>query len=184
MWGVAADPTEQDVRNAEMRQAVADRFRREYLAARELAERAFGPGWKPCGRHFLVTHDEEDRARRDGDRAQPAAEVFTAEKDGVRRHFTLRDGIPMECGGYEQGFGSLLLELDPVRGFERGGVFHHVHKHSLYWAGYEPDYRPQSAERLAAARERRQAKAVEKEAQDSPLFAEVIRAEGYVPRRR
>lgn len=180
---MAADPTEQDVRNAELRQVVADRFRAEYLAARDLAERAFGSGWEPTGRHFLVTHDEEDRARAAGERVRPAAEVFTAEKDGVQRHFTLRHGVPVECGGYQEGFGDLLFEPDPVRGFERDGVVHRLHKHSLYWAGYEPDYRPQSAEQLAVARERRQQKAVEKEVLDSPLFADLIRAEGYVPRR-
>ena len=182
--GRKSQPTPQDVENARLRSEVADRFRREYLDALALAERAFGPGWEPTGRHYLVTHDEEERSRRDGDRTQPAAEVFTAEKDGVRRHFTLRDGEPIECDGYQEGFGAMLLEPDPVRGFEQGGVFVHVHKHGLHWAGYEPDYRPQTAEQLAAARARRQAKAVEREAQDSPLFADLIRAEGYVPRRR
>jgi hypothetical protein len=179
---VAAEPTGQDVRNAELRQAVADQFRAEYLPARELAELAFEPGWEPTGRHFLVTHDEENPARATGERMRPAAELLTAEKDGVRRHFALRDGTPVECAGYEEGFGEKLLEPDPTRGFERDGVFHPVHQHSLYWAGYEPDYRPQSAEQLAAARERRQQRAVEKEAQDCPLFADLIRAEGSMPR--
>jgi hypothetical protein len=180
---VAAEPTEQDVANAEMRQAIADKFRSEYIAARELAELAFGPGWLPQGRHSLVSHDEEERARQEGGRAKPAAEVFTAEKDGVRRHFTMRDGVPVECASYQEGFGEMLFESDPVRGFERDGVFAHVHKHSLYWAGYEPGYRPQSADSLAVAREKRQQKALEKEAEGT-LFAEQIRAEGYVPKRR
>lgn len=180
---MAADHTEQDIRNAELRQAVADRFRAEYLAARSDSSRAFGSGWEPTGRHFLVTHDEEDRAQAAGDRMRPAAEVFTAEKDGVRRHFTLAGGHPVESGSYQDGFGDLLFEPDPVRGFERDGVFHHRHKHSLYWAGYEPNYRPQSAEQLAAARERREKAAVEREAAAAPLFAALIRAEGYVPRR-
>lgn len=174
------EPTRQDIYNAAARQAITDHFRAEYLAAFALAERAFGPGWLPQGRHFLVTHDEEDRARKEGGRAQPAAEVFTAERDGVRRHFTLKDGPPLECGAYQEGFGRLLFKSDPVRGFEKQGVFHHVHKHSLHWAGYEPDYRPQSAERLAAARGRRRQKALEKEAAGAPLFAEMILAEGYV----
>lgn len=180
---MAAEPTEQDVRNAELRQAIADRFPSEFIVARELAEKAFGGGWVPVGRHFLVTHDEEERARKEGSRMQPAAEVFTAERDGVKRHFTLKDGVLVECGSYQEGFGDLLFEPDPVRGFEKGGVFVQVHKHSLYWSGYEPWYRPRTAEQLVAARGRRQQKALDQEC-DGNLFADAIRAEGYLPRRR
>jgi hypothetical protein len=59
----------------------------------------------------------------------------------------------------------------------------HVHRYSLYWDGYETDYRPRSAEQLAADRARREQKAVEKEAAGS-LFAEQILAEGYVKPKR
>lgn len=180
---MAAEPTDQDIANAELRQAIADKFLSEYLAALELAERAFGAGWLPQGRHFLVTHDEEERAPKEGGRAQPAAEVFTAENDGVMRHFTMKDGVPVECVSYQEGFGDMLLEPDPVRGFERDGVFVHIHKHSLSWAGYEPGYKPQSAEALAAARERREKQALDKECEGN-LFADLIRAEGPVPRKR
>jgi hypothetical protein len=59
----------------------------------------------------------------------------------------------------------------------------HPHKHAVYWAGYDPDCRPKSAEALAAARAKRQEKAVGKEAAGS-LFSDLIREEGYVPKGR
>jgi hypothetical protein len=171
-------PTPQDVANAELRASIAARFRAEYAEALALAESAFGPGWEPCGRHYLVDRDEEERARAAGDRARPAATVYTARKDGVKRYFTVADGKPVECPGYQEGFGAMLTEPDPKRGFEKDGRWHAVHRYSLYWAGYEPGYQPLTAEQLAAARERRELRAVEKEAEAHPLFADVIRAEG------
>ena len=168
-----APPTHQDIENARRRQQIADRQRAEYEAALALAEAVFGQGWEPCGRHCLVTHEEEERARAVGGKAEPAATVYSARKDGVMRHFTLVGGTPVECASCEDGFGSLLTEPDPVRGFhDKGGVFHYVHKHSLYWAGYEPDYRPKNAEQLAAARARREQKAEDKERKEIDALAE------------
>lgn len=57
------------------------------------------------------------------------------------------------------------------------------HRVSLCWGWFEADYRPQIAEQLAVASEKRQVRAVEKEAEGS-LLADLIREEGYVPKRR
>lgn len=113
---------------------------------------------------------------------RPAATVYTAEKDGVKRHFRIKDRRPVECAGYQDGLGTLLTEPDPKRGFEVNGTWHPVHRYSLYWAGYEAGYRPRTAAQLAAARARREEKAVEREAEGS-LFADLIREEGYAPKR-
>lgn len=59
-----------------------------------------------------------------------------------------------------------------------------IHRYGLYWSGYEPDYKPRTAASLAAARERREARVVEREATNAPLFAEVIREQGYVKKGR
>ena len=174
-----APPTVQDLANTERRQAIAERHRAEYQEALALATAVFGEGWLPHGRHILVSHDEEDRVRRSGEPMKPAATVYSVHKDGVKQHFTVRDGQPVEVAGLEEGFGNRLNEPDPDRGFMLKGRFVRVHRYSLYWAGYEPDYRPKSAEQLAAARHRREQKAVEAEAKGN-LFADLVRAEGYV----
>ena len=86
----------------------------------------------------------------------PAAVVISAVKNRFRKHVAIIGDRTFECAGYEEGFGEMLLEPDPVREFtDKAGVFHHVHKHSLYWAGYEPDYKPRSPESLAKSREKR-----------------------------
>jgi hypothetical protein len=113
--------TAQDIENARVRQEIADRLQHEYDEALALATSAFGPGWEPCGRQFLVDKDEEDRARRAGDRMQPAATVYSARKDGVKRFFTVVDGIARECASVEAGFGAMYHEPHPVRGFEHKG---------------------------------------------------------------
>jgi hypothetical protein len=43
-------------------------------------------------------------------------------------------------------------------------------------------YEPRTAEQLAAARVKREERAVEREAEKNPLFADQIRAEGHVPK--
>lgn len=178
------EPTEQDLANAALRRTIADRFKAQFERARELVESVLGPGWEPTGRHYLVTHDEEERARRVGGTMTPAAGVFTAEKDGERRQVLVIGTDKCECSSYQEGFGAMLTEPDLARTIEVRGQMVHPHKHSLYWAGYETGYAPRTAEQLAAARVKREEKAVEKEAAENPLFADQIRAEGYVPRGR
>lgn len=112
---------------------------------------------------------------------QPATTVYSARKDGIKRHFTVSDGVSSEVASVEEGFGAMLHENHPTRTFEHKGACIPCGRYSLFWAGYEL-YKPQSAEALAAAREKREAKAVEKEAEGN-LFADLVRAEGYVPKR-
>jgi hypothetical protein len=171
------EPTEQDRQNAAIRQAIADRQQADYNRVLRLAMGKFGPGWVPSGRHFLVEKVEEDRARREGGPVQAAATVFTVkhEETGEKRHFTVgEDGKVTEVGNYEEGFGAMLTEPDPVRGFEHGGKWCPYHRYSLCWAPYEL-YHPRSAEQLAslrASRERGKTEREEKEwAAENPLLA-------------
>lgn len=115
-------------------------------------------------------------------RFQPGTIVATV---GALRVADIRaDGEPQECPSVEAGFGDVLTEPHPTLTIDVFGKTVASHRDSLYWSGFEPGYRLRSADRLVAARQRREARAVEKEAQESPRFAELIRAAGYVPRRR
>lgn len=125
-------PTRQDLDNARLRREIAERFRAEYTLAAALAASAFGPGWAPVGTHALVDHDEADAARRENRRARPAAVVYTAEKDGTRRHFVTEGGQAREVASYEAGFGPMLTEPHPTRTFVVKGVTRHVHRYGLY----------------------------------------------------
>jgi hypothetical protein len=178
------EPTHQDRENAARRQEIAVKARREYDEAVVLTQAALGEGWIPRGRHMLVDKDEEDERRRTGGQFRAAATVYSARKGGVEKHFTFSDGVPMECTSVEEGFGGLYHEKHPTKGFEHRGQWIPYQRYSLYWAGFETDYRPKTAEQLAAAREKRQERAVEREAEAAPLFADLIREEGYVPKGR
>ncbi|HYH63064.1 MAG TPA: hypothetical protein VD866_00050 [Urbifossiella sp.] len=169
------EPTAQDHANAATRQAIADKFRREYVLAESLACSVFGPGWKPTGYNYLVEKDAEDEARRTNTKPPAAATVISATKDGKKRHFRVE--TMTECDTPEAGFGGMLLEPHPTKGFEHRGQWCRIHRYSLCWGCFEADYRPASAEKLAEMRAKREEKAVEKEAAGS-LFADVIRAEG------
>ncbi len=113
--------------------------------------------------------------------------VFTAKnQDGDARHFVVEDSDVREVAGYREAFGSMLTEPDPDRLIEVKSLMVHPHRYQLHWSGFEPDYRPRSAEQLAAAREKpnaAQRQAVEEEAKRS-LFPEWVREEGYVPDRK
>lgn len=177
------EPTQQDIANAQLRQAIADRQRAEYALAESYAVSLFGAGWEPSGRHMLVSHAEAHAARTENRPMKPAATVYTASKGNDRRHFVVENGHAREVASYAEGFGPMLLEEDPATAFTWKGETRHLHRYGLYWAGYESGYTPRTAEQLAAARERREQKAVEKEAEGS-LFADLIRAEGYVTPKR
>jgi hypothetical protein len=141
----------------------------------------FGPGWKPTGYHYLVEKDAEDEARRTNTKPPSAATVISATKDGRKRHFRVE--TMTECDTPEAGFGDMLMEPHPTGGFEHRGQWCRIHRYSLCWGCFEPDYRPASAEKLAEMRATREEKAVEKEAAGS-LFSDVIRAEGPVSKGR
>ncbi len=173
-------PTDQDRENARIRQEIAERQAREYAQVLEWATTAFGPGWLPRCRHFLVEVDEEERVRYTGERPKAAATVYTVRnKAGQDRHFTVEDGKVIEHASYQAGFGSMLLEPHPSRGFEHRGQWCRIHRYSLCWAHYDL-YAPKSAEQLAerrATRERRKQEREDKRwAEQNPLLAWAERA--------
>lgn len=176
------EPTDLDRENAARRQAISDRFRSQYEEARALAEQVFGPGFRPTGYHYLVEKDAEDEARRTNTKPTPAATVITCQNArGEKRHFRVE--TMTECDTPEAGFGEMLMEPHATKGFEHRGQWCRFHRYSLCYGWFEPDYRPKTAEALAAARERREQKALAKEAEGS-LFRDQILAEGYVPKGR
>src|SRR5262245_48229401 len=131
-----AQPTSQDYEAASLRAEIAQRFRDEYEQCRAWAEAAFGPGWLPSHRHTLIDKDEEARYRYSTESPVPAKTVYTVrhEATGEARHFTVEDGRVIEHAGMEAGFGSMLLEPHPTRGFEHQGKWVPYHRYSLYWS--------------------------------------------------
>ena len=169
------EPTAQDRQNAAIRDAIAQKQAEEYGHCLRLATGAFGSGWLPSHRHMLISKEEEEQHRRTGEPAIPAATVYTVRNAaGDKRHFTVEDGAVREVSSYAEGFGPMLLEPHATAGFtDQKGVFHHTHRYSLCWAGYEL-YHPKSAEELAALRQSRERnKAAREEAafrEANPLF--------------
>jgi hypothetical protein len=76
----------------------------------------------------------------------------------------------------------MLTEPDTDRTIVVKGQRVHPQKYGLYRGGFEKNYRPQTADQLATARARREAKAVKREI-DGSLFGDLIQEEGYVPKR-
>ena len=78
-------------------------------------------------------------SRRTGERAIPAATVYSVKNDlGDKRHFTVsEDGKVAKVSGYEQGFDSMLLEPNPARAFEHRGKVCHPYRYSLCWAPFD-----------------------------------------------
>jgi hypothetical protein len=167
--------TPQDHENVRVRREIAARQQAEYDACLAWATAAFGPNWLPSHRHYLVEKNEEKHARKTGQRPQAAATVFTVKNAaGQARHFTLGDGGMVEHASYEAGFGPMLLEPHPARGFEHRGQFCPTHRYSLCFAPYAV-YAPMTAAQLAALRATRERKRSEREderwAEQYPLFA-------------
>jgi hypothetical protein len=172
----SAQPTAQDLENARIRRQIADRQEAEYAEVLRLALGAFGPGWTPSHRHFLVEKEEEERVRYTGERPSAAATVYTVKNEaGEARHFTASDdGKVTECESYQVGFGPMLLEPHPTRGFALRGQWCRTHRYSLCFAPYDL-YQPKSASELAALREAREKRKAEREekqwAENNPLLA-------------
>lgn len=167
-------PTEQDIKNARVRQEIAARQAEEYGRVLAWARTAFGEGWLPSGRHFLIDKTEEDRCRHSGERPSAAATVYTVRNvQGDQRHFTVAADTVTEHDSYEAGFGAMLLEPHPTHTIEVRGQMVHPHRYSLCWAGYEL-YDPKTAEQLAALRETRERRKKEREdkefAEENPLL--------------
>jgi hypothetical protein len=174
---VLMQPTQRDIDNAQSRQEIADRFALEYGKVLSWALGAFGPGWLPSHRHFLVDKDEEDRARRAGERPRAAATVYTVRHETTReaKHFTVEGDQVKECDGYMEAFGPMLAEPHPTQRIEVHGQLVAPHRYSLCWSDI-PLYEPKSAEELAALRvsrgKGREQRADKKWVEDNPLLAQ------------
>jgi hypothetical protein len=169
-------PTARDLQNAAARDAIARKQNEEYAHILRWALGKFGPGWLPNGRHYPLTHDEEERSRKEGTPAVASATVYTArhEETGDKRHFTVaEDGRVTEVSGYKEAFGPMLQEPDTSRTIEVKGQQVHPHRYSLCWAPSEL-YHPRSAEALAKTRQTREQNKAAKEEQQwrdsAPLF--------------
>jgi len=85
-------PTEHDWTNARIRKEIAARQAEEFGQCLKWAISAFGMGWLPSHRHFLLDRDEEHRVRYTDERARPAATVYTVKNaEGHVRHFTINE---------------------------------------------------------------------------------------------
>jgi hypothetical protein len=175
------EPTPQDVVNAEARAAIAARQAAEYQEAQVLADEALGEGWKPWMRVVLIDVDH----RRNG-QTQPIATVYkfyrdeerlTANSAYVRR---MPDGTLAWHHRYEPLFGDLLTEKHPTKTIEVRGEQVPGGRWDVCWSALEL-YTPMTAVELAEAREKREARAVEKMAEESPLFGDAIRERRWRP---
>src|SRR5205823_5116661 len=90
------------------------------------------------------------------------------------RHFTVENGRVTEHESHDAGFGPMLLEPHPTRGFWHKGEWCRTHRYSICFAPYEL-YEPKTAEQLAALRLSRERKKAEREdtkwAAENPLLA-------------
>jgi hypothetical protein len=173
-----SDPNNQDIANAALRQAIAARQNEEFAEVERLAHAVLGPEWKPWMALRLLDADHRQTGN-----TTPVATVFkvyrgeerlTENSVFIRR---ISDGQVLTAGSYEPLFADLLTEKHPTKTVEVKGQHIPVGRYELCWSALE-QYHPRSAESLAAAREKREERAVEKEALANPLFADQIRAEG------
>ncbi len=180
------EPTAQDVANAARRQEIATRQAEEYGRVLAWAMGKFGRGWTPSGRYYLVDKDDEDQARKTGERPKAAATCFIVKNCvGRKRYFTVDDaGIVTEHPGYKEAFGDMLLDSHPTQRIEVKGQMVAPHRYSLCWAAIEL-YNPKSVEELQSLRVSRERGKVEREkkafAADFPLLDQAgIRPEEVV----
>lgn len=112
--------------------------------------------------------------------------MYRGEEKLTERSVFLRrmaDGRVEKAENYEPLFGDLLTEKHPTRTVEVRGEQMPVGRSELCWLSLE-ECHPRSAESLAAARERREEKAVEKDAEANPLFADQIRSGELPPEKK
>jgi hypothetical protein len=169
------EPTDHDRRNAEVRQAIAERQAAEYAEALKLALGTLGPSWTPWMKLVLLDSDH----RRTGD-TTPAAvvyKVYRGEERLTENAVYLRrmpDGTVRKADRYEELFGELLDEPHPMRRLEVKGRLVPAPRWTLCWSALEL-YEPKSAEELArlrASRERgKEARADRSFAEEHPLLA-------------
>jgi hypothetical protein len=178
-------PTGHELEMARLRQQIADRQALEYGEAEAVALETLGPGWTPWMKLLLIDSDH----RRTGN-TEPVAvayKVCRGKEPLSNQSVYLRrmpDGTVRKADTCEEVFGDLLHEPHPTRTLELlHGQVVPAPRWTLCWSALER-YEPQSAERLAAGRVKREAKAVEKAAEDNPLFAEQIKAGEWRPEKK
>lgn len=137
----ALPTTARDRENARVRQAIADVQERQWQECYLLARVAFGPGWEPSCRHFLVDKAEEDACRKSGEKPRAAATVYTVKKEGQKRHFSVEDGTVVEHDDYRPAFGPMLFEPHPTQTIEVRGQIVHPHRYSLCLRPVSPNER-------------------------------------------
>jgi hypothetical protein len=136
---------------------------------------AFGPGWEPVGRHYLVDKVEEEAARKE-DRPAVAAMTAHCVKNGFarRRYFTVDDGEVTEYLGYHEAFGPALTDLHPTLRFMHRGKELPADHFTLGW-GEIDRYEPMTAEQFASLRASRERAKAEREEkgwrEQAPLFS-------------
>jgi hypothetical protein len=179
------EPTERDRKNAEFRQAVADRQQAEYADAMRMALAVLGPGFQPWMKVSVVDSDY----RRTGDDTPRAVvyKLYSGEQRLSEYAVYIRqmpDGTVKKAYGYRSLIEELLEEPHPTRTVEFRGRRVPVARYELHWSALEL-YHPRDADQLAALRiSREQKKAARAEAthrSDNPLFttrAERNRDEG------
>src|SRR5262249_53504356 len=156
-------PTPQDIANARRRREIAARQVREYDAAERLALEALGPGWTPWMKLSLIDSDHHYTGT-----TEPAATAYKVYRGAERlpetsvQHSRMPDGEVRSAVSYEPIIGDLLHEPHPTPTLEVRGKQVPCPRYSLCWSALER-YEPRSAEQLAAARVKRQQRAIERE---------------------
>ena len=171
-----ASPTENDRRNAAVREAIAAKQNQEYAHVQNLARSALGPDWHPWIKISLIDSDH----RRNGN-STPIATAFKIcrGKQRLSEHSLfirqMPDGTVRQAKDYEELFGDLLTEKHPVRQFSFKGQLIPAPRWEVIWSALEV-YSPKDAATLAAlrvSRERgREIRADKKWADDHPLLAD------------
>lgn len=176
-------PTDQDRRNAEMRQQVAAKQNAAYDEAQDLADATLGPGYSPWMKLSLL-----DSGYHQGGSHEPVAVAFKVYRGELKLSDNsvylreLPDGTVKQADNYEELFGDLLKEAHPTRTLTLlGGQVVPAPRYSVTWSALER-YEPRNAAQLAALRESRERKKAEREQQayvrEYPLFALIDEKEG------
>jgi hypothetical protein len=178
LWAMIGtpSPTPQDIENARRRQQIAARQAEEYAEAERLALAALGPGWIPWMKLSLIDSDHHRTGNTEP--AATAYKLYRGESRLSQNSIYLRrlpDGRILHSPSYEPLFGDLLHEPHPTRTLDIRGKQAPCPRYHVCWSALEL-YEPRSAEQLAAARVKREQRALDKEAAAHPLFAEQIRS--------
>jgi hypothetical protein len=174
------NPTLQDIDNARRRQQIAARQAEEVVEADRLALAALGPGWIPWMKLSLLDSDHHRTGNTEA--AATAYKVYRGEQRLTENSVYLRgmpDGRILHSPSYEPLFGDLLQEPHPTRTLDIRGKQVPCPRYHVCWSALEL-YEPRSAEQLAAARAKRELRAIDKAAESYSLFAEQIRS-GALP---